>query len=66
MKTLKNILKGMAQVFDLSGSLYHLRTRQILNTSDADKIASDWQRVGDDLRNATNQYKKDFYYPNNI
>jgi hypothetical protein len=48
-------LRGIASIFDFSGSLHRQRADEILSVSDHDAIASDWRAVGDDLRYAFNQ-----------
>jgi len=59
---LKDFFDGAASVLDLSP--LPRRSRRVLSDeeawqADADAIAGDWQRVGDDLRRAARRKRKD-------
>ena len=53
----KHFLKGMGSVFDLSGSCYSEDIQRILNRTDAEAIASDWESVGNSFRKVLRNLK---------
>lgn len=44
--------KGMGSVLNLSGNYYSEEHQRILNRTDAEALASDWEAVGRDFRKA--------------
>jgi hypothetical protein len=47
---------GMGSVLDIFGIMYDIHAMQILACTDAEALASDWQAIGDDIRNAIGVY----------
>lgn len=62
------IMLGMLSVFDLSGiDAGSMRAqKKILSKSDIEAIGEDFKAVGDDLRNAMNQYEKEQLSSKNV
>ena len=53
----KHWLKGASTVLVLFPDTTTRMRKQFLERSDAEALAGDWQRVGDDLRSAIGQYE---------
>ena len=49
---LKNFLRGAALIFDFGSTLGRRRISTVRTPSDADRLASDWNAVGQDMRRA--------------
>lgn len=52
---IKNFLKGMGSAFDIGSSSIK---NPLEGTTDAQRLAGDWKRVGDDIRKAINAEEK--------
>lgn len=50
---------GVASILDLFGVLRDPKIDEILSRSDAEAIASDWEAVGQDLRNAAEKVARE-------
>jgi len=64
MRRLSGFVEGVSRCLDLSCSLSNYRSilkevnfQNCLTVQDADALAGDWQRVGDDVRVAIGKYK---------
>lgn len=64
MKSLSSFIEGVSRCLDLSCSLSNYRSileevdfQNCLMVQDADALAGDWQRVGDDIGVAMGKYK---------
>ena len=49
---LRDFLRGAALIFDFGGTIGRRRISTARNPSDADRLAEDWNAVGQDLRRA--------------
>ena len=49
---LRDLLRGIALIFDFDGTLGRRRLSTVQNPTDADALAADWKAVGGDLRRA--------------
>ena len=49
---LRDFLRGAAHIFDFGGTLGRRRISTVRTPSDADRLAADWNAVGQDLRRA--------------
>ena len=49
---LRDLLRGAALIFDFGGTLGRRRISTVRTLSDADRLAADWNAVGQDLRRA--------------
>jgi len=59
-RSLRNILIGMGSIFDLCPAPRPPLTRpKFLDRTDAEALASDWQKVGDHMRGAMEQTDKE-------
>lgn len=45
------LLEGLASLFDFTGYLTTRRSREILERSDAEALRSDWEAIGQDMKN---------------
>lgn len=52
----RDFLRGMAQAFDLTGSLASERLREIRERLEAGGVAGDWERVNRDLDRVVQRY----------
>lgn len=50
--------EGMGRVVDLTGTMVDYNSSPTIEEADNRAIISDWQTVGDDLRNVMNSYAK--------
>jgi hypothetical protein len=51
--------EGMARVLDVGGTMVVYNESPSIEEADARALSSDWQAVGDDLRNTMNIYAKE-------
>lgn len=51
-----NFWEGMARVLDVGGTMVVYNESPTIEEADRRALSSDWQAVGDDLRNAMNIY----------
>lgn len=49
---LKDFLRGAALIFDFGGTIGRRRISTVQTPSDAERLAADWNAVGQDLRRA--------------
>ncbi len=52
--------EGMATIADLRGKLFDLFIEQIFKTRDEDAIRSDWEKTGEDFKDAISRTRVDF------
>ncbi len=50
--SLRDLLRGASLIFDFTGAVGRRRVSTTRIPSDVDRLASDWNSVGDDLRRA--------------
>lgn len=50
LRKIKAFFKGMGSVLNLSGNYYYAEHQRILNRTDAEALASDWEAIGRDFR----------------
>lgn len=49
---LRDFLRGAALIFDFGGTIGPSQISTVRNPSDADRLAADWDAIGQDLRQA--------------
>jgi hypothetical protein len=54
-----NFWEGMARVLDVGGTMVVYNESPTIEEADMRALSSDWQAVGDDLRNTMNIYVKE-------
>ena len=54
-----NFWEGMARVLDVGGTMVVYNESPTIEEADSRALSSDWQAVGDDLRNTMNIYAKE-------
>ncbi len=55
----RDFLLGMARVLDFGNTFRDPRVDEILERTDAEALRSDWQAVGDTLRQVAEQVKRE-------